>query len=84
MKNIEKIVVHWWDTANGRYTCHLNTPGLLYKESLLGEVFFRNGSWWYTLNNPETNEVYGPFRNSQAAKRALQEDVGGDTIENCS
>jgi len=75
------IKIHWWEDAQGRYTCHKNDRGLSFKESFLGELKRGSGApetWYFIIAN--TDDVVGPFKHMGAARRALEAAVGGEPI----
>jgi len=72
--------IHWW-TGNGcRDTCHMNKPGLNFKESLLGSAILVNEKWYIEIEGVEGRQ--GPFKHLKEARETLEAAVGGEPITN--
>lgn len=76
----EKMVVHWWEDAQGRHTCHRNDKGLSFDASLLGFLVYKEGSWWYSYATPDS-VLEGPFKSLQACRKAFEKEIDGRTID---
>lgn len=77
----EFVVVHYWEDAYGTYTCHLNVPGLSFKETYLGKVFLKDVNnlplWFYQVKG---GEAVGPFNSNETAKEKMNNVLNAKTL----